>query len=151
MHCAPEVTQITQLQAVMFFMATANEDQENTYSLDTQYCRTTIIQDIHVYAWPFISPSEKQYMLTKWAEVGLSVDSADAIKVNMSHKDLKVMALALREALSNQTREVLQQLIKNIAQDGFWKSKKCIKSWDNVMAEPYEIPPRKKIIRNAAV
>jgi hypothetical protein len=37
-------------------------------------------------------------MLTKWTKVGLSVDSEDAKKVNMSHKDLKVIALALRSA-----------------------------------------------------
>jgi hypothetical protein len=74
MHCAPEVTQKTQLRAFMFFTATPNEDQENTCSSETQYCRTTIIQDIIVYAWPLLSPTEKQYMVTKWTEVGLSVD-----------------------------------------------------------------------------
>jgi hypothetical protein len=151
MHCAPEVTQKTQLRAVMFFTATPNEDQENAYSSETQYCRTTIIQDILVYTWPYIGTREKQYMLTKWTEVGLSVDSEDAVKVNMSHKDLKVIALALREALRSQTKEVVHQLIKNIAQDGFWNRKNNIARWENDMAEPYEIPPRRKINRSEAV
>jgi hypothetical protein len=90
-------------------------------------------------------------MLTEWTEVGLSVDGEDAITVNMSHKDLKVIALALKDALRNQTKEVLQHWIRNIAQDGFWKRKNCITRWDNAMAEQYKIPPRRKINGNVAV
>ena len=85
MHGGPAVTKQAQLRAVLFFTATPKEDTAQAYNSETQYCCTTIIYDILFYSWLTLEPSEKEYMLSKWVEVGLSKDSNDAINVNMVH------------------------------------------------------------------
>lgn len=121
MHCGPEVTDPSELRAVLFFTATPKEDSAMAYNPEKQYCRTTIIADILYYSWLSLEPKEKQYMLSKWAEVGLSEDSEDALNVNMVHKHLKVIGKAIKK-----TREKgldLATLIEKIAFDPSWEER----------------------------
>jgi hypothetical protein len=79
-------------------------------------------------------------MLTKWAMVGLCNDSEDAIVVNMIHKDLKVIALALREVEDGH----LEELIARIANDPTWDHAQCKHRWNNPSYPKYSIPDRNK-------
>ena len=106
----------------MFFTATHNQDIYLAHDLETQYCRSTIIHDILVHSWPSLNAKEKQYILTKWENVGLCHDCDDAICLNMNHKHLLVIALALKanKAIG------LEQLISKIAND-----KRCLSRISN--------------------
>ena len=138
MHCGPAVTEQDQLRAVLFFTATPNEDTAKAYDSERQYCRTTIICDILMYSWLTLEPTEKEYMLSKWAEVGLSEDSEDAIKVNMVHKHLIVIAKALKKA----DEKDLATLISEIAWDPTWdrETDKWDVRWRDLRAKKYKIP-----------
>ena len=76
-------------------------------------------------------------MLSKWAEVGLSNDSKDAIKVNMVHKDLNVIASAIKKS----TEKNLEPLISRIAWDPTWdrEKDKWDERWRDVSARKYKI------------
>jgi hypothetical protein len=121
MHCGPEVTDPSELRAVLFFTATPKEDSAMAYNPETQYCRTTIIADILYYSWYSLDTREKQYMLSKWAEVGLSKDSEDALIVNMVHKHLKVIGKAIKKTWEKGLD--LATLIKTIALDPSWEDR----------------------------
>ena len=69
----------------------------------------------------------------------MSNDSNDAITVNMSHRDLKVIATALKETPKNR----LKQLIRSIANDLVWTNKDCPDKWEETEGEAYEIPTLK--------
>ena len=145
MHCGPKVTKQNKetktnlVRSILFFTGTPNDEVGSAYDSDTQYCRSTIIHDILLFSWPLLTKKEKKYMLTKWVEVGLSNDSNDAITVNMSHRDLKVIAKALKETPRNQVK----QLIRLIANDLVWTNEDCPDKWEETEGEAYKIPTLK--------
>jgi hypothetical protein len=118
----------------MFFTATPINAQE--YNSETQYCRSTIIHDILVDSWIKLSPNEKEYMLTKWTEVGLRYDSEQAVNLNMKHTHLIAIAMAIRDKSEEETRV----LVSKISNDPRWKNKKYTKNWKNIHAKVYDIP-----------
>ena len=136
MHCGPAVTNKCKLRAVLFFTATPIVAQ--AYDSETQYCQTTIIHDILLHSWPYLSSTEREYMLTKWTEVGLRYDSNEAVEMNMKkHKHLIVMARALRKTQKGK----VTQLITRIANDSRWNEDKYIDTmWYDEEAEEYDIP-----------
>jgi hypothetical protein len=134
MHCGPSVTQKGTLRAVMFFTATPINAQE--YDSETQYCRSTIIHDFLVNSWINLTSNEKEYMLTKWTEVGLRYDSLQAVNLNMKHKHLIAIALALRDKSEEETRD----LITKISNDPRWNDKPFKKQWNSINAQVYDIP-----------
>ena len=139
MHCGPKVTTKNQLRAVMFFTATPNTDIALAYNSETQYCRSTIFHDILLHSWLKLNSTMKAYMLSKWTEVGLRHDSQDAIELNMNHKQLIVIARALKQKMK--TKKLLAKLIGIIAHnDDTWNKKGCAKWWNDKNGEIYEIP-----------
>jgi hypothetical protein len=136
MHCGPKVTENEKLRAVLFFTATPNQDLDLSYDSETQYCRSTIIHDILLHSWPYLTPEEKQYILIKWVKVGLSQDSGDAIAVNMNHKHLITIASALKAKKGIG----LEQLVSKIANDKKWKHKNFKLKWLDTSKKEYKIP-----------
>jgi hypothetical protein len=67
----------------------------------------------------------KNYRLTKWVEVGLSIDSNNTIHQNMNHKHLITIAEAL---VKPENETIRDQLIEKIATDDRWKDLKLQKS-----------------------
>jgi hypothetical protein len=137
MHCGPTVTGTDKLRAVLFFTATPIAEQ--AYDSETQYCRSTLIHDILMHSWSSLSAPEKEYMLTKWTNVGLRYDSQDAVKGNMNHKHLIVIARALKKTRKGNEKE----LVSRIANDDRWNEEGYIESmWDDGHSIEYDIPYR---------
>ena len=135
MHCGPAVTHTSRLRAVLFF--TATPIAEPAYDSETQYCQSTIIHDILLHSWHTLSSTERQYMLTKWTNVGLRNDSKDAVDGNMKHKHLIVIARALKK--TKKGKEI--ELITRIANDSRWNQENYIESmWDDLYSKEYDIP-----------
>ena len=139
MHCGPKVTTKDKLRAVMFFTATPKTDIALAYNSDAQYCRSTLFHDILLHSWVALNSTMKANMLTKWAEVGLRHDSKDAIELNMQHKQLIVIARALKEKIKK--KRLLAKLIGSIAHDdATWNKKGCDKWWNDKHGQLYSIP-----------
>jgi hypothetical protein len=91
-HCGPKVVGKNSLRAVLFFTATPKDD--SAYNPEIQFCRTTLVAEFMIVAWPKLTPQERTYMLYKWKSIGLDND-IDAVDVNLNHQHLKVMAKVL--------------------------------------------------------
>jgi hypothetical protein len=77
-------------------------------------------------------------MLTKWAEVGLPIDSHDAITKNMNHKHLIVIALALRKTKKGSKEE--REMISRLAEDSKWNNVDDVKTWWPDVNAVYTVP-----------
>jgi hypothetical protein len=138
LHCGPKVEEVNKVRAVLFFTATPIADLALAYDSEIQYCRSSLIHDFLLHSWPTLLPTEKVYFLNKWKTVGLSHDSIQAITLNMSHKHLKVMALAIKKT---KDKGLLAGLISRIAYDDTWNNEPdCEVRWHDVLSADYKIP-----------
>jgi hypothetical protein len=141
MHCGPAVTESNKVRQVIFFTGTPEEDKAKAYNTETQYCRSTLIHDILLGSWPFLDASEKEYMLGKWAKVGLRVDRKQAISENMNHQHLIAIASALEKVVKKKTDTLLKELISKIATDPIWNEAPHCREWwwNNPGTKDYEL------------
>jgi hypothetical protein len=141
MHCGPAVTEPNKVRQVIFFTGTPEEDKAKAYNTETQYCRSTLIHDILLGSWPFLDASEKEYMLGKWAKVGLRVDRKQAISENMNHQHLIAIASALEKVVKKKTDTLLKELISKIATDPIWNEAPHCREWwwNNPGTKDYEL------------
>jgi hypothetical protein len=114
------------VRAVLFF--TGAPIDAPGYNVDYQYCRTTLIGDIIMYTWLDMTAPEREYMLTRWLEEGLSKDANGL--ASMGHRVLSQIGKAImKKATWKKTKKRRLAIIKAIAHDPLWDEEKHQACW----------------------
>jgi len=115
-HCGPEVQWPQSFRAVLFFTATPVGSAE--YNVDVQYCRTTLVSDIILHSWTRLLIAEREYMLTKLYDVGLTNDGRN-VASHVVHKHMNKIIVAISQA-AKKGRTQRRSLITALASDESW-------------------------------
>jgi len=115
-HCGPEVQWAQSFRAVLFFTATPVGSAE--YNVDVQYCRTTLVSDIILHSWTRLLIAEREYMLTKLYDVGLTNDGRN-VASHVVHKHMNKIIVAISQA-AKKGRTQRRSLITALASDESW-------------------------------
>jgi hypothetical protein len=113
-HAGPATTG-QGVRAILFFTGAPSDSPG--YDVESQYCRTTLIGDIIMHAWFSMTAKEREYLLTRWFEAGISKDGVDALDC-MGNRALLTIGRAIKKERKADKRLLL---IRAIANDPWWK------------------------------
>ena len=108
-------------RAVLFF--TGTPDGCPPYDPDVQHCKTTLVSELLRLSWKDMSAEEREYLLSKWNELGFKKDKTQLGCV--THKHLIAIGVAIQRAkLTTKKNEI----IKAVSKDKWWE---VVERWDN--------------------